>query len=102
MVLSAVKPKQRPPEYGLHGVHRMVCCGCTGLYDAWRDQHGFAEKRASEWIQFYLDAIRIRGRTVTAHDVVGEEREGVHIEHSASREWIKAQGCNFIADVITK
>ena len=37
VVLSAVKPKQRPPEYGLHGAHRMVCCGCTGLYNALRD-----------------------------------------------------------------
>ena len=28
-------------------------------------------KRASEWIQFYLDPIRIRGRAVTVQDVVG-------------------------------
>ena len=87
-----MKPKQRPPEYGLHGAQRMVCCGCRGLYKAFRDQHAFAEKRASEWVQFYLDPIRIRARTMTVQDVVGEEREGVHIEQSAagSREWIKA------------
>ena len=92
VVLNAVKPKQRPPEYGLHGAHRMVCCGCTGLYNALRDQHAFTEKRASEWVQFYLDPIRIQARTVTAKDVVGEDREGVHIEQTAAGEWIKAQG----------
>ena len=98
VVLSAVKPKQRPPEYGLHGAHRMVCCGCTGLYNALRDQHAFTEKRASEWVQFYLDPIRIQARTVTAQDVVGEDREGVHIEQTAAGEWIKAQGWECIAD----
>ena len=35
---------------------------------------------------------------MTARDVVGEEREGVHIEQSAAREWIKAQGWDCIAD----
>ena len=50
VVLSAVKPKWRPPEYGLHGAHRMVCCGCTRLYNALADQHGFTEKGASGWI----------------------------------------------------
>ena len=98
VVLSAVKPKKRPPEYGLHGAHRMVCCGCTGLYNALRDQHAFAEKRASEWVQFYLDPIRIRARTLTVQDVVGEEREALHIEQSAAREWIKAQGWDCIPD----
>ena len=98
VVLSAVKPNQRPPEYGLHGAHRMVCCGCTGVYNALCDQHAVAEKRASEWVHFYLDPIRIRARTVTAQDVVGEERDGVHIEQSAAREWIKAQGWDCIAD----
>ena len=98
VVLSAVKPKQRPLEYGLHGAHRMVCCGCTGLYNALRDQHAFAKKRAPEWVPFYLEPIRIRPPTMTAHDVVGEEREGVHIEPSAAGEWMKAQGWDCIAD----
>ena len=98
VVLSAVKPKQRPPEYGLHGAHRMVCCGCTGLYNALRDQHAFTEKRASEWVQFYLDPIRIQARTVTAQVVAGEDREGLHIEQTAAGEWIKAQGWECIAD----
>ena len=31
VVLSAVKPKQRPPKYGLHGAHRIVCYGFTGF-----------------------------------------------------------------------
>ena len=92
MVLSAVKTKQRPREYWLHGAHRMVCCGCTGLYNALLDQPGFAQKRASGWIQFHLVPIIIRAPTVTAQDVVGEEREGVHIEQGAAGEWIKAQG----------
>ena len=56
------------------------------------------KKRASEWVQFYLDPISIRAQTVTAQDVVGEEREGVHIEQSAAEEWIKAQGWECIAD----
>ena len=98
VVLSAVKPKQRPPEYGLHGAHRIVCCGCTRLYNALRDHNAFTEKRASEWVHFYLDPIRIRARIVTAEDVVGGEREGVHIEQSAAGEWIKAQGWECIAD----
>ena len=173
VVLSGLKPKQRPPDYGQHGAHRMVCCGCIGLYNAplhppralrpphghpptpprpprappcpvclphlhshvpaqsttrgtpfhnryihnrsfssWksgthaavvsppalRGQHAFTEKRASEWVEFYLDPIRIRARTVTAQDVVGEEREGVHIEQSAAGEWIKTQGWECIAD----
>ena len=66
--------------------------------EALRDQHGFAEKRASRWIQFYLDTLRIRARTVIAQDVVGEEGEGVHIQQSAAVEWIKAQGWGCIAD----
>ena len=78
VVLSAVKPKHTPREYGLHGAHRMVCCGCTGFCNVFRDQHAFAEKRLSAWVQFYLDPIRIRGRTVTAHDVVGEEGRSAH------------------------
>ena len=44
VVLSAVKPKRRPPEYGLHGAHRMVCCGCTGLCNALRDEHACTKK----------------------------------------------------------
>ena len=45
-----------------------------------------------------MDAIRIRARTVTGQDVVGEEREGVHINKSAAGQWIKAQGWESIAD----
>ena len=34
---------------------------------------------------------------MTAHDVFGEEREGVNIKQSAAREWIKPQGWDCIA-----
>ena len=35
---------------------------------------------------------------MTAQDVVGEDREGVHIEQSAAGEWIRAQGWECVAD----
>ena len=99
VVETAFKPKSRPPEYGLHGVHRMVCCGCTGVCNALQSEHDFfGKKKSSEWTEFYLDPIRIRARTVTAEDVVGEKKDGVHIEQSAAGEWVKAEGWDCIAD----
>ena len=31
VVLSAVKPKRRPPEYGLHKAHRWCAVGAQGF-----------------------------------------------------------------------
>ena len=73
MTLPAVLPFQRPPDFGLHGVHRLVHCAGSGLVKAFLHHHGWTKGRALVWVQWFWDDIRVESRTATAADCEQEK-----------------------------
>ena len=73
MTLPAVLPFQRPPDFGLHGVHCLVHCAGSGLVKALMHQHGWAKGRALVWVQWFWDDMRVESRTATAADCEQEK-----------------------------
>ena len=63
MTLPALLPFQRPPDFGLHGVHRLVHFAGGGLVKALMHHHGWTKGRALVWVQWFLDDIRVDSRT---------------------------------------
>ena len=51
MTLRAILPHQRPPGYGLYGVH----CAGIGLVQAMMGHHGWTKGRVLRWVQWFLD-----------------------------------------------
>ena len=51
MTLPAVVPFQRLPDFGLHGVHRLVHCAGSGLVKALMHHHGWTKGKALVWVQ---------------------------------------------------
>ena len=68
MTLPAVLPFQKPPDFGLHGVHRLVHCAGSALVKALMHHHGWTKGRALVWVQWIWDDIRVESRTATAAD----------------------------------
>ena len=73
MTLPAVLPFRRPPDFGLHGVHRLVHCAGSGLVKALMHHHGWTKGRALVWVQWFWDDIGVESRTATAADCEQEK-----------------------------
>ena len=102
MTLPAVLPFQRPPDFGLHGVHRLVHCAGSGLVKALVHHHGWTKGRALVWLQWFWDDIRVESRTATAADCE-QEKEGkkaLRLEQTTTAAWVKGQGWDCIADFL--
>ena len=100
MTLPAAFPFQRPPDFGLHGVHRLVHCAGSGLVKALMHHHGWTKGRALVWVQWFWDNIRVESRTATAADCE-QEKVGnrlLRLERTAAGAWVKRQGWDCIAD----
>ena len=59
MICPIVRPAQRPPDYGLHGVHRQVHNGLSALVNSLHTVHRWKRGKAVRWVQWFLDPIRI-------------------------------------------
>ena len=53
MTLLAVLPFQRPPDFGVHGVHHLVHCAGSGLVKTLMRHHGWTKGRALVWVQWF-------------------------------------------------
>ena len=73
VTLPAVLLFKRPPDFGLHGVHRLVHCAGNGLVKAFMHHHGWTKGRALVWVQWFGDDIRVESRTATATDCEQEK-----------------------------
>ena len=102
MTLPAVLPFQRPPDFGLHGVHRLVHCAGNGLVKALMHHHGWTKGRALVWVQWFWDDIRVESRTATAADCEQEKvgKNALRLEQAAAVAWVKGQGWDCIADYL--
>ena len=99
MTLPAVVPFQSPPDFGLHGVHRLVHCAGSGLVKALMHHHGWTKGRALVWVQWFWDDIRVESRTATAADCEQEKvgKKALRLEQTAAAAWVKGQGWDCIA-----
>ena len=102
VTLPAVLPFQRPPDLGLHGVHRLVHCAGSGLVKALMHHHGWTKGRALVWVQWFWDNIRVESRTATAADCEQEKvgKKALRLEQIAAAAWVKGQGWDCIADYL--
>ena len=102
MTLPAVLPFQRPPDFGLHAVHRLVHCAGSGLVKALMHHHGWTKGRVLVWVQWFWDDIRVESPTATAADCEQEKvgKKALLLEQSAAGAWVKRQGWDCIADYL--
>ena len=102
ITLPAVLPLQRPPDFGLHGVHRLVHRACSGLVKALMHHHGWTKGRALVWVQWFWDDIRVESCTSTAADCEQQKvgKKALRLEQTAAGAWVKRQGWDCIADYL--
>ena len=102
MTLPAVLPFKRPPDFGLHGVHRLVHFAGSGLAEVLMHHHGWTKGRALVWVQWFSDDIRLESRTATATYCEQEKvgKEALRLEQAAAGAWVKRQGRDCIADYL--
>ena len=93
MICPIVRPAQRPPDYGLHGVHRQVHNGLSALVNSLHTVHRWKRGKAVRWVQWFLDPIRIQARTATGVALEEERKDKKKvprkIEQTAAAEWVK-------------
>ena len=96
MICPIVRPPQRPPDYGLHGVHRQVHNGLSALVNSLHTVHRCKRGKAVRWVQWFLDPIRIHARTATGVALEEERKDKkkvpLKIEQTAAAEWVKSEG----------
>ena len=102
MTLPAVLPFQRPPDFGLHGVHRLVHCAGSGLVKALMHHHGWSKGRALVWVQWFWDDIRVESRKATAADCEQEKvgKKALRWEQTVAGACVERQGWDCIADYL--
>ena len=102
MICPIVRPPQRPPDYGLHGVHRQVHNGLSALLTSLQTVHRWKKGKGVRWVQWFLDPIRIQARTATG--VASEDKRTdkkkvpLKIEQTAAAEWVKSEGWDTMCD----
>ena len=96
--LHSIPPSARVPDYGLHGVHRVVVNGLHGLLDALQEHHGWSKKVACRWVQFYLNPVRLAARTASAQECeeIPSDLASLRLEQGAAAEWVKVEGWDCI------
>ena len=102
MTLPGILPFQRPPNFGLHGVHRLVHCAGSGLVKALMHHHGLAKGSALVWVPWFWDDIGIQCRTSTAADCEQEKggKKALRLDQLTAGAWVKWQGWDCIADYL--
>ena len=102
MICPIVRPAQRPPDYGLHGVHRQVHNGLSALVNSLHTVHRWKRGKAVTWVQWFLDPIRIQARTATGVALEEERKDKkkvpLKIEQTAAAEWVKSEGWDTMCD----
>ena len=96
----ATTPFQRPPDFGLHGMHSFLHCAGSGLVKAVIQPHGWTKERALVWVQWFWDDIKVESRTATAADCEQEKvrKKALRLEQIAAGAWVTRQGWDCIAD----
>ena len=90
-VFRPIPPERRVPDYGLHGVCRMVFAGVNGLIAAAVAQ-GVARATAAKGVQAILDRSRLAARTATKNSLAGcaaNEKGKVRVEAAAAVHFVK-------------
>ena len=102
MICPIVRPPQRPPNYGLHGVHRQVHNGLSALVNSLHTMHQWKRGKAVRWVQWFLDPIRIQARTATGVASEDERKDKkkvpLKIEQTAAAESVKSDGWDTMCD----
>ena len=102
IICPIVRPAQRPPDYGLHGVHRQVHNGLSALVNSLHTVHRWKRGKAVRWVQWFLDPIRIQARTATGVALEEERKDKkkvpLKIEQTAAAEWVKSEGWDTMCD----
>ena len=102
MICPIVRLPQRPPNYGLHGVHRQVHNGLSALVNSLHTVHRWKRGKAVRWVQWFLDPIRIQARTATGVAFEDERKDKkkvpLKIEQTAPAEWVKSEGWDTMCD----
>ena len=101
MICPIVRPPQRPPDYGVHGVHRQVHTGLSALVNSLHTVH---RRKAVRWVQWFLDPIRIQARTATGVAFEEERKDKKKVplkfEQTAAAEWMKSEGWDPSCDLL--
>ena len=96
------RPPVRPPDFGLHGVHRQVHNGLLALVNSLHTVHRWKKGKAVRWVQWFLDPIQIQARTATGVALEEERKDKkkvpVKIEQTAAGEWVKSEGWDTMCD----
>ena len=101
MCFPCIPPVQRPCDYGLHGVHKNLHDGLTGVTSGLVKWHGWSKLRAHRWVQWFLDPIRVDSRTAIAEqcEVEGEAgSKALRLEQAVAALWLKKEGWDCMAD----
>ena len=102
MICLIVRPPQRPPDYGLHGVQRQVHNGLSALVNSLHTVHRWKRGKAVRWVQWFLDPILIQARAATGVALEEERKDKkkvpLKIEQTAAAEWVKSEGWDTMCD----
>lgn len=104
-LLPAVGPRNRVPDYGLHGLHRVASCGLLGVVRALRVHHRWSHARARKWVQALLLPCRIASHSVAEHDgrlesLHKKQKKDLAFEQSAALRWVKDRGWRDVATAL--
>ena len=92
----------KPPNFRLHGVHRLVHCAGSGLVKALTHHHWWAYGRALVWVELFWDDIKLQCRTATAADCEQDKggKKALRMEQNAAGARVRGQGWDCIADYL--
>ena len=105
VTLPALLPFQRPPDFGLHGVHfGLVHCAGSALVKALMQSpwNGWTKGRALVWVHWFWDDMRVESCTARAADCEQEKvgKQALRLEQTRAGASVKRQGWDCIADYL--
>ena len=87
-VMEFIPPEQRVPDFGLHGVQRMLLCALTGMPGLMKLAHPRkSQKDCEAELQVILDVARLAAKTRSQEELDGEKKDKkqtLRIEATAS------------------
>ena len=102
MICPIVRPPQRPPDHGLHGVRRQVHNGLSALVNSLHTVHRWKRGKAVRWVQWFLDPILIQAWTASGVALEEERKDKkkmpLKIEQTAAAESVKSEGWDTMCD----
>jgi hypothetical protein len=98
-ILGSIAPDQRLPDYGLHGVLRMLHCALEGMLRLMK-RLGRTGTRSRHQIQEILNMSRLQARTRTVGELDSETGKKLRVEAGAAMHLMRKGEWKQLVDVL--